>query len=98
MVAPEEPPPAITRRGSIPSRCAFERNQRIALFPSSAHARGGVWCTLSIRYSAEPATKPRAAKYSAVLANCAGFPVAQLPPKKKMIAGRRSDFFQPGGK
>jgi len=35
---------------------------------------------LSMRYSAEAATMPRAAKYSAVLANCSGLPVAQLPP------------------
>ena len=41
---------------------------------------------LSIRYSAAAATKPRVAKYPAVLANCAGLPVAQLPPKKKTIA------------
>jgi len=53
---------------------------------------------LSIRYSAEAATRPRVAKYAAVLANCAGLPVAQLPPKKKIIAGRRSPFFHPGGK
>src|SRR6266852_2354934 len=98
MVAPEEPPPAMTRVRSTPRRGAFIRSQRIALLASSAHAWGGVWCMLSIRYSAEAATKPRLAKYSAALANCAGLPVAQLPPKKKTITGRRSAFFQEGGK
>src|SRR5207302_636111 len=81
-----------------PSRGAFMRNHRIALLPSSAQARGGVWWRLSIRYSAEAETSPRVAKYSAVLVNCAGLPVAQLPPKKKTIAGRRSALFQPDGK
>src|SRR5437868_5577618 len=98
MVAPDEPPPAMTRLPSMPKRVAFRRNQRTALLASSAHAWGTVWCMLSIRYSAEAATKPRVAKYSAALANCCGVPVAQLPPKKKMIAGRRPLFFQPEGK
>src|SRR5262249_49174083 len=52
----------------------------------------------SIRYSGAAASRPRAAKYSAVAANCAGLPVAQLPPKKKTMTGRRSLDFQFGGK
>src|SRR5215471_18779464 len=53
---------------------------------------------LSIRYSGAAAIMPRAAKYSAVAANCAGLPVAQLPPKKNTMAGRRSPAFQFDGK
>lgn len=80
---PEEPPPAITRRMSIPRCRAFIRSQRMALLSSSRQRSGGVRWMLSIRYSGVAAIMPRSAKYSAVAANCMGLPVAQLPQKRR---------------
>src|SRR5262249_33720421 len=83
QVPPADPPPARSRSGSIPRRRAFRRIHRIALFASSTLFSGPVWWRFLTRYSAEAATMPRLARYSALVVNWAGEPPTNPPPKKK---------------